>query len=462
MSDKADKSYDILMVDDDVSICRLLSGLLEDEGYQVASVYTSEDAFSFFEDNSPKLAIVDVWLNNSENDGLKILEVLTKDYADCMVLMMSGHATIDIAVKAIQLGANDFIAKPFRSEVFLNYIRRLLEERRLRYENRELKRLIAPEGGVLLKGDSREVRVLRRELDRVSKVSSYVLLEGDMGVGKSSLARYIHNNSRNGSFVSVNYLSESGGELFSQIFEQGLDIQKKSELEGGTLVLEDVDKLPMEKQKDLLNGLSRHQKEDWGERGIYRLIVTSRRDIHELVKQGQFDESLYYRLSVIRVVVPNLSARRLDIGAIVKQVIKERAGILGRRPRVMTSEAISVMQAYHWRGNMHRLVNIVERMLIADGEPVPVEGVEVRELIRDSDDSDGEQGSEDIPVSNLFGKSLREAREEFEALYLRHHLANCEGNVSKLSVVCGMERTALYRKMSKLSMVESENEELKA
>jgi two-component system nitrogen regulation response regulator NtrX len=441
-----EREYDILVVDDEASIRHLLSGILEDEGYRVGSVGTSGAAFEFFSQHAPKVAILDVWLERSD-DGLVMLEGLRRKYPESTFLMMSGHGTIDIAVKAIKLGARDFVTKPFRSDMLLHTIGRLMEERRLRHENVELRRKYEGDGWLMLQGESKVVKRLRREVGLASGTLSHVVLEGELGSGKTSMGRYLHSERpREGRFVVLNCDTPEGETLFRRYFGSDMGDGVYEELRGSTLLVEDVDRFSLLRQKEFLEGLLAHRKDCWEEGEQYRLVVTSRRKLKLLVEEGLFDESLYYRLAIMTLSMPSLRDRRSDMEILCHEMMKSCAVQLGRRPRVVTGEALSLMRGLGWGGNFHQLRNIVERLLLVEGDVLPVEASEMSGLLAEEDRGVGKGGG-DVPLSVLFEDKLREAKLRFEGMYLSYHLENCDGNVSRLSEVSGMERTALHRKL---------------
>ena len=454
---KMQPQYDILVIDDEQDICDLLSGILEDEGYRVASVGSSEQAFAFLSENEGvKIAIVDVWLDKSENDGLKILEVIRQDEEGSDVLMMSGHSTIDIAVRAIKMGARDFITKPFRSDVLLHTVQRLLTERRLREENTNFRNREKRPIDVMLKGKSQVIRQLRDNLKKSLKASSNIHIEGDIGTGKSSLARYIHYQDKRASenLIVVNCSLDIGSVDFERIFGERINADVVESLKGGTLILEDVDTLTINHQKRLLQGMVYHQNQvDWGEQGRYRLITTSRNDLQSLVRNAIFDESLYFRLSVIKLSIPSLRNRLQDIHELIVELMKDRSVALSKSPRVLTQEAILILQSNDWNGNFYQLENVVDSLLLDSKEALPVESVELRSLMQDiALKSDESSDTSSQPIASLFDRDIKVAKEIFERLYLKYHLDNCGGNVSHLAKISGIERTSLHRKLRKLDV----------
>ena len=456
---------DILIVDDEADICKLIAGILDDEGYETREANSSSEAFTAIESRQPGLIILDVWLQNSQYDGLQMLEIIRRDNPDQQVVMISGHATFDMAVRATKMGAYDFLTKPFKSEVLLHTISRALEDARLRRENRALQKQV---GGPIvdLTGESPAVTQLRQSLEKVAPTDSRVLITGSPGSGKSVVAQLLHERSnRKGSpFVVMNCAGLEPDRLEPALFGVEATTQTArrvgvlEQAHRGTLLLDEVADMPMETQAKIVRVLhkprfNRLGGEGWVEVDV-RVIATTNRDLKREIDAGLFREDLYYRLNVVPMMVPPLSVRRADIPALARELMDRAATAKGRSPRQLSEEALIALQAYEWPGNVWELVNVIERLLLPNtGDPdAPVRADAVAEAIGG--------GSPEFLRSDaslgIMNQPLREAREDFERQYLAFHLARFGGNISRTAGFVGMDRAALHRKLKGLGVHNSE------
>ncbi len=336
---------DILIVDDEADIRKIIAGILQDEGYATREAGSSAEALSTIQSRQPSLIILDVWLQNSQYDGLQMLDMIRRDNPDQQVVMISGHATFDMAVRATKMGAYDFLTKPFKSDVLLHTIARALEDARLRQENRVLKEQV---GGPIvdLTGNSPAIVHLRQALEKVSPTDSRVLITGSPGSGKSVVARLLHDQSNRakGPYVVLNCAGLEPDRLELALF--GTEATANSarrvgvleQAHGGTLLLDEIADMPMETQAKIVRVLHRPRfnrlgGEGWVEVDV-RVIATTNRDLKREIEAGNFREDLYYRLNVVPLMVPPLEVRRADIPELSKQVMVRCAAAKGRAPRV--------------------------------------------------------------------------------------------------------------------------------
>ncbi|WP_120496601.1 sigma-54 dependent transcriptional regulator [Kiloniella sp. EL199] len=455
---------EILIVDDEADIRMALSGILEDEGYVVREAANSQEALTTIHARRPSLVVLDIWLNNSELDGIGILEAIKHDYIDLPVVMMSGHGTIETAVSAIKIGAFDFVEKPFKSDRLLLIINRAIELSELRRENERLKVSAAVQSSLI--GSSSPVIQLQQALDKVAPTGSRVLITGPAGAGKEVVARQLHQQStrHNGAFVALNCATMHPDRLESELFgtetkgedgEASIRVGTFEQAHGGTLLLDEVADMPLETQGKIVRVL---QEQSFTRVGgdvevevDVRVIASTNKDLQELIAAGEFREDLYYRLNVVPLVVPALVDRRDDIPDLIEYFMDLSAKTNGIPARPLAQDAMASLQAYEWPGNVRQLRNVIDWLLIM----APGEGDEMISAEMMPPDigsispsvSSGGSGQED-----LMALSLREARELFEKRYLEAQIMRFGGNISKTSTFIGMERSALHRKLRTLGI----------
>ncbi|MFD2207358.1 sigma-54-dependent transcriptional regulator [Kiloniella antarctica] len=455
---------DILIVDDEADIRMALSGILEDEGYSVKEAANSQQALAAIHSRRPSLVVLDIWLNNSELDGIGILEAIKHDYADLPVVMMSGHGTIETAVSAIKIGAYDFIEKPFKSDRLLLIINRAIELSELRRENEILKVSAAVQSTLI--GESAPVLHLQQALDKVAPTGSRVLITGPAGAGKEVVARQLHQQSarHNAAFVALNCATMHPDRLESELFgtetkgedgEVSIRIGTFEQAHGGTLLLDEVADMPLETQGKIVRVLQEQcftrVGGDLAVEVDVRVIASTNKDLQALISAGEFREDLYYRLNVVPLAVPALVERREDIPDLIEYFMELSAKTNGIPIRPLAQDAISSLQAYEWPGNVRQLRNVIDWLLImAPGDT----GTAISADMMPPDIgslspsvSSGSGGQED-----LMSLSLREARELFEKRYLEAQILRFGGNISKTSTFIGMERSALHRKLRTLGI----------
>jgi len=453
-------SKSILIVDDQEDIRSLIEGILEDEGYKTFQAENSQNAEAIIAENQIDMMILDIWLEDSDLDGIQLLKKLVKSHPDMPVVMISGHGNIETAVSTIQIGAYDFIEKPFEADKLLVLTKRAMEFSSLRKENKEL-RIKNNVENVELIGNSNSMQHLRQTVNRVANTSSRVLITGDAGTGKDIVARLIHKMSKraNGNYVSLNCAILSPSSIEMELFGSESSVEIKQgvleQANGGTLLLDEVADMPLETQTKIVRLLQDQRFTRIGGRDEIevdvRIISSTNQNLDELVKEGKFRQDLYYRLNVVPINIPPLNDRLDDIPVLVDYFIQQAAIVSDVPARKMTGEAMAVMQAYRWPGNVRQLRNAIEWILImADGsadEPITTDMLPPdlkQEAANKVSVSDG--------VFEMMSRPIREAREVFEKEYLLSQIKRFGGNISKTAEFIGMERSALHRKLKSLDI----------
>ncbi|MET0668730.1 MAG: sigma-54 dependent transcriptional regulator [Xanthobacteraceae bacterium] len=452
---------DILIVDDEADICELVSGLLQDEGYNTRSARDSDTALGAIANRRPNLVFLDIWLQGSQLDGLQLLGMVKEQHPDLPVVMISGHGNIETAVAAIKQGAYDFIEKPFKADRLILVADRALETSRLRREVKELKALGPLPSSIV--GRSPAINSLRQTIDKVAPTNSRILIVGPSGAGKELTARTLHGQSAraNGPFVVINAAAMTPDRMETELFgvEQtnGAQPRKVGALEeahGGTLFIDEIADMPRETQNKILRVLvdQTFQRVDGSTKVAVdvRIVSSSSRNIEAEISAGRFREDLYHRLSVVPIRVPPLADRREDIPDLVNYFMEQISQSTGLPQRTIGADAMAVLQSHDWPGNVRQLRNNVERlMILAGGDPNAV--IDASMLPQDvgsmvpsmPNGSGGEQ---------LMGLPLREARELFEREYLLAQISRFGGNISRTAEFVGMERSALHRKLKALGI----------
>ncbi|MEP2530517.1 sigma-54 dependent transcriptional regulator [Shimia sp.] len=450
---------DILIVDDERDIRELISDILQDEGYTTRLAGNSDDAMAEIAAEQPALLILDIWLKDSNMDGIDILKAAKRDYPEVPVVIISGHGNIEIAVAAIRQGAYDFIEKPFNIDQLLVVIRRAMETSRLRRENTELKRQDVKPAEMV--GESASFRMLVGQLDKVTKSNGRVMLTGPAGVGKDVAARYIHANSNRASapFVTVNCAGMEPDRVEELLFgregtDRGVEPGFLEQAHGGVVYFDEVADMPLATQSKILRVLVDQQFLRVGGtdkiRVDLRVISSTNRDLQDEIEAGRFREELYHRLNVVPIPVPSLEERREDIPMLAEHFIATFHEVQGLPMRGVSEEAVALMQTMIWPGNVRQLKNLIERVLIlGDG----TDAIDARELPSET----GPAQEEDRVVLSgaLATLPLREAREAFEREYLLTQINRFGGNISRTANFVGMERSALHRKLKSLGVVTS-------
>jgi len=453
-------AHDILIVDDEVDIRLLVSGILSDEGYATREAGNADQALEAVRARRPSLVLLDIWLQGSRLDGLGILAEIKRHHFDVPVVMMSGHGTVETAVAAIKQGAYEFIEKPFQADRLLLAVERAIESARLRRQIEELRRRAGGEEELL--GISPAINHIRQAIERVAPTGSRVLITGPAGVGKEVVARHLHLASKrsDGPFVVVNCAAMQPNSMESELFgvERTADGVTKigtfEQAHGGTLVLDEVADMPLETQGKIVRVLQEQTFERvGGSKRVevdVRVMATTNRDLPTEIGAGRFREDLFYRLNVVPLKLPSLRERREDIPLMAEHFMDWAAKNAGVPARPIGDDAMAALQAYDWPGNARQLRNVMDWLLImASGDS--------REPIR-ADMLPPEIGAITPSVlrweksGEIMTLPLRDAREVFEREYLLTQVTRFGGNISRTAAFVGMERSALHRKLKLLGI----------
>lgn len=449
---------DILIVDDERDIRELISEILIDEGYTTRLAGTADDAMREVTSQSPGLLILDIWLKDSDMDGIDILKKVKSDYPEVPVVIISGHGNIEIAVAAIKQGAYDFIEKPFNIDQLLVVIRRAMETSRLRRENITLRKKDAPVSDLI--GSSAGFRALVSQLDKVAKSNSRIMLRGGSGVGKETAARYIHAQSDRaaGPFVVVGCATIEpdrmeevlfGRESGDQNWAQGL----LEQAHGGVIYFDEVADMPLVTQSKILRVLVDQKFQRVGGNDQIkvdlRVLSSTSCDLEVEIAERRFREELFHRLNVVPVEVPTLEERREDIPELVEHFVEHFNQTQGLNMRKLSDDAATLLQTLPWPGNIRQLKNVIERILILSDGTGPISADEIP---TDKQKSAGANDGGGMSA-NWATLPLREAREAFEREYLITQINRFGGNISKTANFVGMERSALHRKLKSLGVV---------
>jgi two-component system nitrogen regulation response regulator NtrX len=444
----------LLVVDDEPEIRRLVSEILEDEGYQVDMAENADSARKLKKSINPDLILLDIWM--PDTDGITLLkEWVADDDMLCPVIMMSGHGSVEAAVEATRLGAYDFLEKPLSLAKLLLIVERALEASSLQVENAGLRQQLAID--IEPVGKSATVARTKEQLKRLAQHDARVLLVGEAGVGKELYARYLHNNSahREGPFVDVAVGSispensaveffgkESAGKVHPGLLERA---------NKGTLFLGEISGMDKETQLRLLSALeSSSFLRVGGSEAVrvdVRVIASTRIALDEEVKSGRFRQDLYYLLNEVTLDIPPLREHSEDVPALLSFYVDYFVTQDKLSFRKFSMAAQNFLRNYSWRGNVRELKNLVQRLMILGvGEDIELEEVKsaMGSVIGDIANSSS--------VPDFFNLPLKEARDHFEKAYLEYHFERTGGSVAKLSAAVGMERTHLYRKLHSLNI----------
>jgi two-component system nitrogen regulation response regulator NtrX len=444
----------ILIIDDEEGIRTSLAGVLEDEGYTVRLAADGEEGLAMAREEMPDLVLLDIWMPGM--DGLDVLQRLKTVYPGLTVVMISGHGTIETAVRSTRMGAQDFIEKPLSLEKVLLTISNALELGRLRQENDSLRGMIHPETELV--GETPSMAVLREQIALVAASSAPVLISGENGTGKELVASLLHCGSdrRERPLIQVNCASMPEElleiELFGQQWGTGSDTgfrKGKCDLaDGGTLFLDEISGLPAPLQGKVLRLIQEGTFERAGGgkavRVDVRLLAATTAPLEDAVRKGIFREDLFYRLNVVPLTVPPLRERRGDIPLLVEHFMEAFQRREGGAKKRVDQEALDILAAYDWPGNVRELRNIMERLVImTPGSTITAAHMPDSMVAGDP----GRYEESDRGCGFLGMASLKEAREEFEREFILQKLEENDWNVSKTAEAIELERSNLHRKI---------------
>ncbi|MFW6215166.1 MAG: sigma-54-dependent transcriptional regulator [Alkalispirochaetaceae bacterium] len=444
----------ILVVDDEAGIREVLDEILEDEGYEVLLAADGLDVPAILEEQRIDLVLLDVWLPGK--GGIELLKEISEGFPEIEVVMISGHGTVDIAVKALKMGAYDFIEKPLSLDRVLTIVANALEVGSLREENRELRSRLAEADQIT--GQSPRINQVREVVRQAAGSDARILITGENGTGKELVAREIHRRSERaeGPFVEVNCAAIPDTLIESELFGHekgaftGAFSQRRGKFEqadGGTLFLDEVADMSLAAQAKVLRAIQEMAfQRIGGEKTIHvdvRLIVATNKDIQEEVRAGNFREDLFFRLNVIPIEVPPLRERIEDIPLLVTHFLSLYTS--DDEPRRFSEEAIARLCEHSWPGNVRELKNFVERISIMCGSEV-ISEADVSEYL-----DQGPRGG-DEPLNSYLEMGLTEARDAFERDYLVRKLEENGNNISQTAQQLGIYPSNLHAKIKKFGI----------
>ena len=448
---------EILVIDDNSDIRFLICNILKEQNFEVRSAANYDQALLEINKRLPDLVIIDIKLDKPDKDGIDLLKHVIKKNKLTPVIMISGHATVQIAVEAIRLGAYAFIEKPFSKEKIVNYVNRALESSQLKEEKDLIENKLFHSFELI--GKSPEIIKIKKIIEKLSTSESRVLISGPTGSGKELVARKIHKNSSRSKepFIIINaaLLKEKTyeKELFGEEFEDGnISFGALERANKGTLLIDEVSEIPFETQANVLRVLIDQKfKRLNGSKNItvnIRLISSSSKDLNELIRTNMFREDLFHRLNVVPIELSPLSSRTEDIPLLIKYFKTKLAEINGvQQPEIDIKN--DNLYTYNWPGNVRELRNLVERITILSSN----EGKEkINNIINDILSPLSKITADKNILTQSLQSPLKEAREYFEKEYLTTQLKKHHGNISKTADFIGMERSALHRKLKLLGI----------
>ena len=444
----------ILIIDDEAGIRSALRGILEDEGFAVKSTESGEDGLELLKSENFDLILLDIWLPNMS--GIEVLKQIKSNEINTQVVMITGHGSVETAVKATKLGAYDFLEKPLSLEKVVLTAKNALKQKRLEEENIQLKEKIKTK--YLLIGKSSSIQKLRAEIKKAAPTSGRVLIYGENGTGKELIARLIHQQSprKNKRFIQINAAAIPDdlieNELFGYVkgsFPQA-EKSKKGKLllaDGGTLFLDEIGDMSLKTQAKLVRVIEEQRFEPIGSSDSIsintRLIAATNRNLRELVSKGLFREDLFFKLNVIPLVIPPLRERKEDIPLLIDYFLKYFSNEYGKKPKTMSQEAMKAFLNYSWPGNVSELINVIERFVImVEDEQIKASHLSLLVEPREFQYISEENGY----------KSLKEARENFEKEYIHRVLINHSWDVEQAAAILKVEPKHLQQKIKDLGL----------
>ena len=448
---------EILVIDDNPDIRYLICNILKEQNFEVRSAANYDQAVLEINKKLPDLAIIDIKLDKPDKDGINLLKLVTKKNKLTPVIMISGHATVQIAVEATRLGAYEFIEKPFSKEKILNYVNRAIESLELKKEKDLIENKLFHSFELI--GKSSSIIKVKKTIEKLSTSESRILIFGPTGSGKELVARKIHKNSSRFKepFVIMNaaLLKEKTyeKELFGEEFEDGnISFGALERANKGTLLIDEVSEIPFETQANVLRVLIDQKfKRVNGSKNIsvnIRLISSTSKDLNELVKINKFREDLFHRLNVVPIELTSLSTRTEDIPLLI-DYFKNKLSEINGVPQPLIDINNDNLYTYSWPGNVRELRNLVERISILSANESKEK---INKVINEILDPLSKISSEKNILQESIRSPLKEAREYFEKEYLTTQLKKHHGNISKTADFIGMERTALHRKLKSLGI----------
>ena len=444
---------EILIIDDNADIRFILNDLINESGYKTRLAANFNQALSEIDKKLPDVAIIDVKLDKGDNDGIQLLDHIKKKNSDIPVIMISGHANIEMAVSSLKSGAFEFIQKPFDKERLLNFVNRAVENYNLKNENKKLNSKLFHSFDLI--GKSPNITSIRDQIQKLSQSESRVFISGPTGSGKELISRKIYKNSKrkNGPFIIINGALLDTKKYESELFGEEKDdgsisygaLEKAS---GGVLLIDEVTEIPLETQSKILRVIIDQKfKRLNGNHDIsvdVRIICCNSKDMIKEIKNGNFREDLYHRLNVFNIKVEPLCKRIEDIPLLIDYFIENICKTYNYK--IFSINDNNYLLNYNWPGNVRELRNLIERIAILS----PGENNE--KIITIIKESLSKSAEDNFSVTDTLSVPLREARESFEKEYLISQLKKFGGNISKTAKFVGMERSALHRKLKILGV----------
>lgn len=446
----------VLIVDDEPSILKTLGGLLSDEGFEVITAPNGYEALKIIDAEPPDLVLLDIWMPGI--DGIETLKEIRKENPYIQVIIITGHGTIETAVKATKLGAFDLIEKPLSIDKVILSINNALNFRRLEEENRYLRRKTLEKNSI--DGHSPLVSALRKQIDAVAPTESWVLINGENGTGKELVARTIHQLSSRSEYplIDVNCAAIPEELIESELFghEKGSfagavtkKIGKFELASNGTIFLDEIGDMSLVTQAKILRVLQEQQfQRVGGSRTLkvsVRVIAASNKDLKNEIASGKFREDLFYRINVVPITVPALRDRREDIALLVKIFLYENVKKGLGSPKKITDDALRLLKGYEWPGNVRELKNLLERLTImVDKDLIDVSDLPSPYNLKASETS----GLDDLQLLSI--DSLKDAKKTFEKEFIQKKLLENDNNVSKTAKAIGVERSYLHKLIKRI------------
>jgi len=448
-------AIEILIVDDNADIRNILNELILDAGYKTRVAANYNQALSEIDKKIPDVAILDVKLDKGDNDGIELLSHIKSKNKDVPVIIITGHANIEMAVNSLKLGAFEFVEKPFDQARLLNFITRAVENLKLKSENREYENRLFSSYELI--GDSKNISNVREQIDKISITDSRILINGPSGSGKELVARKIHKKSKrndkpfiilNGALLDTNKYEL---ELFGEEKDNGsISYGALEKANKGTLLIDQVSEIPLDIQSKILRVLTDQKfKRLNGNNTVnvdVRLICSSSKNLLEEINMGNFREDLYHRLNVFEINIESLNERVSDIPLLIKYFSKKISESYNIK-QLEIDENDSYILSHNWKGNVRELRNLIERIAILQPETKDKISHIVKESLKT-------EFLDEKTTENSLSVPLKEAREKFEKEYLTIQLKKFNGNISKTASFVGMERSALHRKLKGLGIKE--------
>ncbi len=447
----------VLVVDDEKSILASLGGVLTDEGYGVLRAENAEKALDILQEETVDVVMLDIWLPGM--DGIETLQEIKKTHAHLPVIMISGHGSIQTAVRATKLGAFDFIEKPLSLEKVILSVENALKLVRLEEENLLLRQKVAPRSRIT--GASQIMMQLKRQIVIVAPTNAWVLITGENGTGKELVANAIHAGSKRNqkALIEVNCAAIPEELIESELFGHekgaftGATEARRGKFDlanGGTIFLDEIGDMSLKTQSKILRILQEERFERvGGSRTIkvdVRVIAATNKNLEEEIERGSFRQDLFYRLNVIPIQVPPLRERKEDIPLLCAEFLKDYAQATNAAVKSIDGAAMKVLTAYLWPGNVRELKNFIERIVILTADRVIGESDVSRFLPSKPETAEGTSEKEE--------KTLKEAKSAYEREFLRRKLAQHEGNIAKTALAVGVERSYLYKKLKSLGLID--------